>query len=50
MISSDVPGLLVDKPVTRLMVVIRDAESLVDHVVSPCAPSLSSLLVVVTDS
>lgn len=50
MISSDVPGLLVDRPVTRLRIVTRGAGSPVDHVVPPYIPSLSSLVVVATDS
>lgn len=50
MISSDVPGLLVGGPVTRLTTVTRDVGSPVDHVVPPYAPSLSSPVVVVTDS
>lgn len=49
-ISSDVPGLLVGRPVTSLPTVTRDMGSPVDHVVPPYAPSLSSPVVVVTGS
>lgn len=50
MISSDVPGLLVDRPVTSLMIVTRDVGSPSDHVVAPFVPSLSSPVGVVTES